>query len=127
MTGNIITLTSIIFDPHSVFFLESQHCQVWTGVVMIRTKSLRCCSDLAYSIQHDVYINGLSSITHNIDEEDIFPHFRSGKYPSTWVVSTPDVCDDPRKYQSTAVPRTTARRYCSCKSYSFRYIYKRFK
>lgn len=111
-TVTMITLNRIIFDPHS-FFAD---CQVRTWVVIITTTT-RKCSDLNYSIQHDVYINSLITVSLHIDKEYIFPRYGRGKYPGTWVVSIPDVCDNIRKYQSTTVPGTMRRQNWWSKSY----------
>ena len=120
----VITAPTGMLDPHPVSYLEVQHCQVGSCFVRSPRTIIRQCLDLWCTVQHNVCINVLTTITMDIDKEDIHPRQGSSEYPVTRVVAVAHVGDDKVEYQGTAFPGSTARFHTGCECYPFRHIYK---
>ena len=96
-----------MFDPHPVSCLEGQHRQVGPCFVGVTTTPIVSHSpDFCCSVQHNVHINNLRTITLDVDKEDIHPCHGSSEHPVTRVVSVANVCDYSGEYQGTAAPGT---------------------
>ena len=102
-----------MFNPNPVSCLKGQHRQVGPCIVICVGHG----PDLTCSIQHNVHINSLRTITLDIDKEDVYPRPGSSEYPVTRVVAVAHVSDDLGEYQGTAVPGSTDRRNSSRESY----------
>ena len=103
-----ITTPTDMLDPYPVSCLEVQHCQVGSCCVRLHPTIIRHCLDLWCTVQHNVCINVLSSITLDIDKEDVHPRQGSSEYPVTRVIAVAHVGDDLGEYQGTAAPGSTA-------------------
>ena len=105
--ARVITAPTGLFDPHTVPCLEVQHCQVGSCFESLPITIKRHCLDLSCTVQHNVCINVLSTITLDIDKEDVHPRQGSSEYPVTRVVAVAHVGDDLGEYQGTAAPGIT--------------------
>ena len=105
--GCVITLTIVVFYPHPVSCLEGQHRQVGSCFQKVTTNTKCKCSDLCYSVQHNIHEDA-NIITLDIDKEDIYPRPGSSEYTVNRVVPVAYVSDDIGEYQGTAAPGTAA-------------------